>query len=431
MGILEKAISEAGILQENGAQAKETDLVLPIFEEDEMEELLQIWNSEEPEMPLQDQQQQSLPADQLHITTNKVSDNLSSVIVNDFVNSDVLRDNNVAKTPQSCYETISPPPTVPIVKISQRLLIQVEEVERYFHLHELVKKNAARALSSYLKYNSTGLNDFDDAGRTPAMLSILCQHHNCLLVLINFGIDINKQDAFGNTALHLAAKTNDQVSLILLKSSLKADFKLLNKLGEPPAFSAFESLDTVIVELAWNLTVNKKFIINQTDLFGLTYLHKAVSDSNLQAVDNFINSVSANYTIKCTYIEKQTPLHFACRENNFECFKKILHFQPSAIYLPDKNGCLPIHLVRSVEILQYFISFDHSIIKEKNKINYKSLIHYVAEANLYEMIVLIFKHHPNACLEFDLDMNHWERLASTETINNVEFLMGWKQISLL
>ena len=69
------------------------------------------------------------------------------------------------------------------------------------------------------------MNDFDDAGRTPAMLSILCQHHNCLLVLINFGIDINKQDAFGNTALHLAAKTNDQVSLILLKSSLKANFE--------------------------------------------------------------------------------------------------------------------------------------------------------------------------------------------------------------
>ena len=96
---------------------------------------------------------------------------------------------------------------MPIVKISQRLLIQVEEVERYFHLHELVKKNAARALCSYLKYHKKGMNDFDDAGRTPVMVSILCQHHNCLLVLINFGININKQDFFGNTALHLAGQS--------------------------------------------------------------------------------------------------------------------------------------------------------------------------------------------------------------------------------
>ena len=162
--------------------------------------------------------------------------------------------------------------------------------------------------------------------------------------------------------------------MILLKSNLQANFKLLNKLGEPPAFSAFEILDTVMIELAWNLTVNKRFIINQTDLFGLTYLHKAVSESNLQAIDNFIKSVGAHRTIKCTHVEKQTPLHFACRENNFECFKKILHYQPSAIYIPDKNGCLPIHRVKSVEILKYFINFDHTMIKEKNKVNYRSII---------------------------------------------------------
>ena len=160
----------------------------------------------------QSQQQQNSPVNQLHNTTNEVSDDLSSITVNDLLTSNnVLTDNHVPEISQSYFETISPPPTVPIVKISQRLLIQVEEVERYFHLHELVKKNAAKALCSYLKYNKTGINDFDDAGRTPVMLSILCQHHNCLLVLINFGIDINKQDAFGNTALHLAAKTNDQV----------------------------------------------------------------------------------------------------------------------------------------------------------------------------------------------------------------------------
>ena len=430
MGILEKAISEAGILQEihgvqeeeplvlsifqetNGAQEDE-EFNLPIFQEDEMEELLQIWNMEEPEIPLQSQQHQN-------ITVNDLA-----------TSSSVLVDDNVRESSLSYFETISPPPTIPIVKISQRLLIQVEEVERYFHLHELVKKNAARALCSYLKYNKTGINDFDDAGRTPAMLSILCQHHNCLLVLINFGIDINKQDVFGNTVLHLAAKTNDQVSLILLKSNLQANFKLLNKIGEPPAFSAFESLDNMMVELAWNLTINKRFITNQTDLFGLTYLHKAASESNLQAIENFIKSVGAHRTIKCTHVEKQTPLHFACREGNFECFKKILHFQPSAVYIPDKNGCLPIHLVKNVEILKYFINFDHTMIKEKNKVNYRSLIHYVAEANLYELIILIFKHHPNASLEIDLDMSHWESLASPETVNKVEFLMGWKQISLM
>ena len=178
--------------------------------------------------------------------------------------------------------------------------------------------------------------------------------------------------------------------MILLKSNFQANFKLLNKLGEPPAFSAFESLDTVMVELAWNLAVNKRFITNQTDLFGLTYLHKEASESNLQAIDNFIKSVGAHRNIKCTHVEKQTPLHFACRENNFECLKKILHYQPSAIYIPDKNGCLPIHLVKSVEILKYFINFDHTMIKEKNKINYRSLIHYVAEANLYELIILFF-----------------------------------------
>jgi len=156
-----------------------------------------------------------------HNTTNEVSDDLLSITVDDLLTSNhVLTNKDVPETSQSYFEPINPPPTVPIVKISQKLLIRVEEVERYFHLHELVKKNAARALCSYLKYNITGINTFDDAGRTPAMLSILC------------------------TALHLAAKTNDQVSLILLKSNSKANFKLLNKLGEPPALSAFESLDS-------------------------------------------------------------------------------------------------------------------------------------------------------------------------------------------
>ena len=59
-------------------------------------ELLQIWNMEEPEIPLQSQHQQNSPANQLHNTTNEVSDDLSSITVNDLLTSNNgLTDNHV------------------------------------------------------------------------------------------------------------------------------------------------------------------------------------------------------------------------------------------------------------------------------------------------------------------------------------------------
>ena len=235
------------------------------------------------------------------------------------------------------------------LSLDGRLLLAVDSVREEYPLHWSVRYNNDKNLLSIIRSGKRSIDEVDDLGRTASQIAVVLQRHQCLLILLQYKCNVNQKDMFNNTLSHIAVKNGDKVSLILL-NSCAPDYHILNRMGEPVAFTAFEADDENLVKLVWDLTEPKSFLIGLKDSFSFSYLHRAVMHGDIQAAKRYINLAGKDNNILTTN-SGQTALHVACELNHSEMVKLILQYQPGQINCRDWQGRLPINLVTSEEII--------------------------------------------------------------------------------
>lgn len=315
---------------------------------------------------------------------------LPSISIEDLLEVDYLNERNVSNATEAylsrtMFDVSTQTDTVK-PNLDSRLLLEIEtEMSEgdilKFPLHHLVRKNDHQGLLTLLKTNRRFVDEVDDLGRTASQIAILQQHHRCLLTLLQYDSDINVVDLFNNTLVHLAVKTNDKVSLILLKN-YNPNYLALNKLGEPPAFVAFETEDPAMTDLIWQFSP-KSFLIEHTDMCGLTYLHKAAYSNDENAAKRYVQIAKGKKDVLKIRVSNLSALHVSCELKNLSIIKIIYGFQPNQLFINDYQGRLPIHLIETEEIFSFFLAEKPAILQAINVRNGKQLIHYAAAKNKF------------------------------------------------
>uniref|UniRef100_A0A1B6EYW4 Ion transport domain-containing protein n=1 Tax=Cuerna arida TaxID=1464854 RepID=A0A1B6EYW4_9HEMI len=112
-------------------------------------------------------------------------------------------------------------------------------------LHIAVQTNQNKLVKYILMFSQEALIDFQDfEGRTPLLLAIEEEKHNCVDILLRTRNVFAKGGKFKDTPLHTALRVNDNLTLsLLLKSNNQAItwcFSQKNKQGQTPFWVAIE-----------------------------------------------------------------------------------------------------------------------------------------------------------------------------------------------
>lgn len=168
-----------------------------------------------------------------------------------------------------------------------------------------------------------------------------------LLMLIKNGLDINKQDIDGNTALFTLSQANQAKSIkILLEQGAKLDIKNNdNKTAMDVAtlemkdyFSPYQCIMRDEFELFWKM-YQYGMDINFKNSSGQTILHAMVyKDLTLKFYSNSLeNLVESDADINATDEYERSPLFYAVIKGNQTAVEKLLQYEPITS-LADKEG---------------------------------------------------------------------------------------------
>jgi len=284
-------------------------------------------------------------------------------------------------------------------------------------LHYCVIDDDSKFLKVLITQGEFVVDQLDDKQYTAAMYAVDLKRYKCLLILIANGADPNKQDESGNSLVHRAAANGDLVTLLILKLK-NLNYKLLNKLGMPPAMSAFQGKDTDVINHLWEETNDFRFLSDHVTSLGQTYLHLSAAYVDSSVLRNVLKYTSIG-AIALTTKGALTPLHISVANGLIENVKELYKFNPVQVYFWDSNGDLPIHKVKSMELLTYFKELDSSMLSLANPNSGKRLIHYVSEAKLFELIVFILRSSPPSWTFEDKEGKTWDIIVGPDVKRKV------------
>jgi ankyrin repeat protein len=166
-------------------------------------------------------------------------------------------------------------------------------------------------------------------------LHIACLHNH--LIMVEFFLNnilpekyssfINFSDKYGNTALHYAAKTNNN-NLVTFLLENEADYQTTNKFNETPILHAvekdnYESAQTVIEFYKLKSPLTLAQYLNKQDSLGKTALHYAVSNKNYNLVKILLNN-GAKFSIKDN--SHKSPPHYAALLGNSDIINLLIEY---------------------------------------------------------------------------------------------------------
>ncbi len=181
--------------------------------------------------------------------------------------------------------------------------------------------------------------------------------------------NIEVQDKFGRTLLHLAAKAGDLRKINLLCDDYNANIETQDNFGYTPILFATHSGKLSVVSLLLYYGAN----INAQDMYGSTPLHYAAQEGNLDMIQLLLSrcarielldrngwtpilfaaqkskwsavelliSKGAKFNNEITY--QGTPLHFAVKEGNLDMVKFLID-KGANIESQDDYNNKPLHL---------------------------------------------------------------------------------------
>ena len=182
---------------------------------------------------------------------------------------------------------------------------------------------------------------------------------------------INKKDECGWTPLYRTVVSGILAATEALLNS-GADPNIQTTMGETPLYQAVEMVKISHV----NLLLQKGANPNIAQIDGLTPLHLAVNKQNILIIKELLK-YKADPNIK-TLLYKQTPLHFAIKNNVDPMILLILVQYNGNLTMKDKFGKRPLDYVSSEEMRKVIekLKYDNDNEIEKDEIYEKKKIRY-------------------------------------------------------
>ncbi|KAL3313229.1 Ankyrin-2 [Cichlidogyrus casuarinus] len=162
----------------------------------------------------------------------------------------------------------------------------------------------------------------DDSEWTPLMIATSCGHEELVQYLLGLGVDVNCRNNTGQTCLHYAASKNHLKILQLLLEN-GADPNIADCAKTVPLQRAIsKDNDTVICLLLDGWKNSAKSSIDNKDMSGQTPLHYACYENNLKAIDK-LHQLGARFDIEDK--EGKKPIDLAQERIQKSLIQKYMH----------------------------------------------------------------------------------------------------------
>ena len=191
-----------------------------------------------------------------------------------------------------------------------------------------------------LEKKSIDLNVQDTYGQTALHLAAQYKYHKIVNMLVEKkGIDLNVQDRCGETALHLAVhfRSYKIVKMLVKKKSIDLNVKDINgktALHLTAQFGYYENVKMLVEEDGMEL--------NYGDDFGRTGLHRATERERrcLEVVKALVEKKGVNINPKDNW--GQTPLHLAAKFGRSEVAKVLIEHNGVKLALKNDQSETPL-----------------------------------------------------------------------------------------
>jgi len=204
--------------------------------------------------------------------------------------------------------------------------------------------------SFILSKRKTNLEHLNESNYTVLMIAVKNGITEFLDMLIQYQVNINQKNFYGNTALHIATECfNLGIVLILLNNGSYIDNK--NNDGFTP----------LILTIIFNQSLLSSFLIN--------------SCANLECFDNYGHNA----------------LYFAIKYNNSEILNYLIH-KGCNLDIRYEDNYTPLMIAvyfKSNECIELLLQHNFSSLSKQNSDGHSAL--YIAMINYYDDIVAIFK----------------------------------------
>ncbi|KAJ8019835.1 Inversin [Holothuria leucospilota] len=209
-------------------------------------------------------------------------------------------------------------------------------------IHAAAVNGNKATLQKLLKDPNYHVDEVDQFGRTPLMLTVLADQFDCAEVLLKNGANVDAKDHWQRTALHWAAYKGIYRFCWLLISRgaywREKDHEELTALHLATKHTNTKCLTLILKEL---------FVgeVDEQDVNKRTALHWSASYGNVEAVKILINEGS---NIGIPDVDGKTPLHWAATAGDSPTatatVQVILDAEPSVINWQDYEGRTALHL---------------------------------------------------------------------------------------